>query len=195
MAMPAAQALDIGSTINASWKDFTTHAVPFIVGMLLVALVGGLTLGICLPAMLLGFYEMVLKAARGGTPEIGEVFAGFNRFVPSLILGIIGAIALCLGFLLLVIPGLVVIWLFFWSFFFMAAGENSATACIQKSVDLSKNNVGPTAVFVLVNIIVNGVGNLVPFGGLVTGPVAASMAAHAFLRATEGGEAGEAGAA
>ncbi len=43
--------LDIGETLKLGWETFTKNAVPMIVGILLVGIIGAFTLGICLGPM------------------------------------------------------------------------------------------------------------------------------------------------
>lgn len=181
------KALDISETLKLGWDTFAKNAVPMIVGILLVAIIGGLSLGICMGPMLIGYNKMLLRAAQGEQIAVGDVFEGFQRFVPALVLFLIMAVAITIGMMLLVIPGLVLAFMFFFAPWIMAAEEEmGAVDCLKASVELFKRDVGGTLVFVLVNVILSGIGGIVPFGSLLTGPVAASMAAHGTLRAAQG---------
>ncbi len=175
--------LDIGETLKLGWADFTRHPVELIVGTLLVGLLSVVSLGICAPALIVGYYRMCLKAARGEPIVIGDVFSGFPSFLNALLLGLIAAVGVTIGLVLLVIPGLIVCYLIFWAFFFMADGEESPMACIKRSMEYNSAHVGDVLVFVLVAIVIQGVGGLVPFGSLIAAPVVSAMTAHAFLRA------------
>jgi uncharacterized membrane protein len=173
------KALDIGETLKLGWETFTKNAVPLIVGTLLMALVGGLSFGICLGPMLVGYNKMCLRAARGEQVAVGDVFQGFQQFLPAFVLMLVAGIAIMLGFLLLIIPGFIVAFLFFWAPWIMAENpELGAIDCLKASVELSRRDIGASAIFILVNVIVNAAGGVVPFGSLVTGPIAAAMAAH-----------------
>ncbi len=176
---------DIGSTLSTAWETFTKNAVGLILGLLLVGLVGGISFGICLGPLLLGYNRMVLAALRGEQVSPGDVFSGFDKFGQAFVLMLLMGLAIGVGFVLLVIPGLILAYLFFWSFWFMAAGEESAVDCMKKSSALARADVGSGAVFVIVNAIIQGAGNAIPFGGLVSGPVATAMAGSAFIRATQ----------
>ncbi|MCA9685313.1 MAG: hypothetical protein KC457_24245 [Myxococcales bacterium] len=178
-------ALDIGSNLSTGWETFTKNAVAMILGLFLVALVGGVSLGICLGPLILGYNRMVLRAVRGEQVSPGDVFSGFDKFGPAFVLMLLMGLAIGVGFMLLFIPGLILGYLFYWSFWFMAAGEDSAVECMKKSSALARADVGSGIVFVLVNGVIQGAGNAIPFGGLITGPVAMGMAGSGFLNATQ----------
>jgi len=178
--------LDIGETLKLGWETFTKNAVPMIVGMLLVGIIGGFTLGICLGPMVIGYNQMILRAAKGETVAIGDVFAGFQNFVPALLLFLIMGVAIMIGFMLLVVPGMVLAFMFFWAPWIMAEEPTmSPIDCLKGSVEAFKRDMGGSIVFVLVNVVVNMVGGFVPFGSFITGPVASGMAAHGVLRVAE----------
>lgn len=181
------KALDIGETLKLGWDTFAKNAVAMIVGFLLFALISGISLGICAGPMMIGFNKMCLRAGRGETVAIGDVFEGFQRFVPSLVLVLIMVVLLAIGFMLLIIPGLVLMFMFFFAPWIMAADDDiGAIDALKASVEMFKQDVGGTLVFVLVNVIISSIGGFVPFGSLLTGPVAACMAAHGILRSAEG---------
>lgn len=177
------KALDIGETLKLGWETFTKNAVPLIVGLLLVALVGGLSIGICIGPMVVGYNKMCLRSARGETVAVGDVFQGFQQFVPALILFLVMGVAITIGIVLLVVPGLILMFMFFWAPWIMAEEpELGAIDCIKASVELFRRDVGASIIFVLVNFVVNAAGGVVPFGSLITGPIANAMAAHGIDR-------------
>lgn len=183
---PVANPLDIGETVGAGWEVFKNNAAAMIVGLLAVGVVGGFTLGICMGPMLIGYMRMALRAARGETVAIGDVFGGFDKFLPSLGLFFLVAIGVFVGMMLLVIPGIIFAFLAYWSFWIMADSELSAIDCIKKSVELVREDIGGTLVFMIVSSLINAAGNFVPFGSLITGPIAIGMGASGFERLTRG---------
>jgi uncharacterized membrane protein len=175
--------LDIGEILKLGWADFTRSAVPYIVGIILVGLISLVSLGICMPAMLLGYYRMGLKAARGESVVVGDVFSGFSDFLPSLLLAIVMVILITIGFVLLILPGIALCYLLFWAFVLMADGERNIMTCMKRSFEYNSNHVGEMLVVVLVIFLISAAGGAVPFGALVTTPVATAMTAHAYMRA------------
>jgi len=53
-----------------------------------------------------GLWRMQIKRAAGGSPEIGEMFQFYDRVVPIVLVSLITALAVYIGILLLVIPGI-----------------------------------------------------------------------------------------
>ncbi len=52
---------------------------------------------------------MGLKTVKGEEVQVGDVFRGFDYFVTSWIMTIVGAVAVLIGLILLIIPGLLLI--------------------------------------------------------------------------------------
>jgi len=76
---------DIGTCISAGINGLKKDFVPHIIATLLVGLIGGCTGGLLTGPMLVGYMRMVKVIEDGGTPQIGDVFKGFDDFVPALL--------------------------------------------------------------------------------------------------------------
>lgn len=179
--------LDIGETLKLGWETFTKNAVALIVGIFLAGIIGAFTFGICLGPMMIGYNQMVLRAAKGETVAVGDVFAGFQHFVPALLLYLIMIVSVFIGFMLLFLPGLILAFMFFWAPWIMAEDPTVGPIdCLKGSVEAFKRDMGGSIVFILVVGVVYGAGAVVPvFGTFVTGPIALAMAAHGVLRVAE----------
>ena len=176
--------LDIGVAFREGWAAFAREAVALIVGFLLFGLVAGLSFGICAGPMTVGYQSMCIRAARGESVQIGDVFSGFSKFGPSFILMLLYGLAVGLGTLLCVIPGLAVAWFCVWATFLMADGDEDAMSCLKRSWEYSKQNMGGVIVMVIVASVVGSVGSAVGgVGGLVTMPLQMMMLAVAYNRA------------
>jgi hypothetical protein len=55
----------------------------------------------------LGFIRLFLKAARNEGPQIADLFSGGRYLVPGIIASLLVALGVSLGFLLLVVPGVI----------------------------------------------------------------------------------------
>ncbi len=55
-----------------------------------------------------GFLRICLEVVRGGTPQIGALFAGGDRFLPLLGANILVGLVVGLGMLLLIVPGIII---------------------------------------------------------------------------------------
>jgi uncharacterized membrane protein len=76
--------------------------------MVSVQMVGQLITFALITFFYAGLFKVSLSAARGGTPQFGELFQGGSRFLP--LLGTMFLMYLCMtvGFILLIVPGIIV---------------------------------------------------------------------------------------
>lgn len=176
-------ALDIEQTIKLGWATFIKYPMEAILGMVIVWVISGLTFGLLAGPMFVGYNRMILSAIRGDEIGLGDVFGGFDAFIPSLLVFLVVAILASIGFVFLVLPGLAVIIFSFWALFIVSDQDVNAFAALQRSFEYTKDNLGPALVFVLVVLLLGGVGSLVAFGSLITAPLAHIMAVHGYVRA------------
>jgi len=73
---PLTSPFDVDSALRLAWKAFTDNAVPLIIGLVIVAVISTVTLGLAGPVMWLGYSAMALKSVRGEPVEIGDVCFG-----------------------------------------------------------------------------------------------------------------------
>jgi len=76
--------------------------------VLLVGIIGNISAGILAGPMMVGYMRMIKTDDEGGKIEIGDVFKGFDDFIPALLAVLVGGIAVGIGFMLCIIPGLLV---------------------------------------------------------------------------------------
>ena len=73
--------LDIGRALRQAARLFVKDLGPLIVAGLIACALSVLTLGILAGPLLAGLYGMVIHRVRDGRrPEVGDVFAGLDRF-------------------------------------------------------------------------------------------------------------------
>lgn len=87
--------MDIGKAISRVFDVWFKNVVVLAVPMLLAILIGGITIFILAGPMMAGMAFICLKLLRGEKAEIGDVFSKFDKFVPALILCLIGGVAGC----------------------------------------------------------------------------------------------------
>jgi uncharacterized membrane protein len=83
-----------------SWR-----ASDAMVGAMFAGVLGSMVLGTFLLA---GFQRICLEVARGGTPSLGVLFSGGDRFLPLLGAILLVAVLFMLGTVLLIVPGIIV---------------------------------------------------------------------------------------
>ena len=73
----------LGQWLNQAWEMVIREVWPWVGAMALMMLVSVVTLGIAGPPLMIGLYMMALKRFRGEPLGAGDVFDGFQRFVPA----------------------------------------------------------------------------------------------------------------
>ena len=177
------QRLDIEENFGLGWATFSANLVPLMLGSMIANAVTVLSLGLLLGPVWVGLTRMCLDAARGRSVSAGQVFSGFRSFPTTFIFGILTLIFVGLGMVMGVLPGLVVLYLIFWAPEFMADGESNPMAAIKRSFELTKTNIIPQLIFVLINYLLGSLGLVVFLGFFLTWPLAGCISVHGYLRA------------
>jgi hypothetical protein len=126
------------------------------------------------------------KIVDGSKSSVKEIFTTAKKsYWMFLLLSIVLTIAYGLGFILLIVPGLLfVVWFAFSKFIMIEKGTNIKTS-LMKSKELAKGNywkiLGRLAVFGLFMIIVEMALSIIPFG---IGTVLASLCGALFILPT-----------
>lgn len=180
--VPVTSPFDVDSAVRLGWKAFTDNAVPLIIGLVIAAVISMVTLGLAGPVMWLGYSAMALKSVRGEPVEIGDVFSGMSFFFPALILGLVIGLGVCLGLLCFLLPGIYLIVIWEWVFFLMADGTQGVGDSLKLSKDISKSDLSAAFVIILVGMVIDLSGTVVPLGSLITTPIAMCVSAVAYDR-------------
>ncbi|MBM4280128.1 MAG: hypothetical protein FJ137_05030 [Deltaproteobacteria bacterium] len=166
--------IDTGACLSAGWEGFKKNPVNHIVAVLLVGAVSSVGMGLLTGPMMVGYMRMMMREAEGQTTSAGDVFKGFEDFVPGLIVGLLGSIIVSAGYAFCFIPGLLLAPLMPYALYIVAAGEKDGVAALKRAFDMLQAHLVPGAIcwFVLSLVAVLGlVGCFV--GLLVTAPIAA----------------------
>ncbi len=102
--------MDFKEHLKTAWESTLQYIVPVILLTLVQLIVVTFSLGILAPVTTAGYMQSLLLALREGRePKIGDLFSEMRLFLPLLAFGILAALATFLGFLLLILPGLLVV--------------------------------------------------------------------------------------
>ena len=96
-----------------------------------------------------GVYKMAVKQVRGEPIAFGDIFSGGGTFLSMLGFNIVFGLAVGIGFVLLIIPGLIVTALLLPAYALIADGESISTA-ISRSIDGMKQDLWSGVGFVVV---------------------------------------------
>ncbi len=169
----------IQQIFTRSWGVFKEDMVLYIIASLIVAVVGGLSLGILMPTLMVGFVKLVRKRMAGEEASAGDVF-DFSAFVPALIVGIIIGVGVMVGSMLLVLPGIAVALVTGYSFHFIAYDDAGVGDALKGSFELVKDNIVLVLILMLILGVLNGIGSAVVLGALLTGPFSMVASTIAF---------------
>lgn len=79
--------------------------------------------------------------ARNGEENIKDLFSYFNIYLKTLLLNIIIILATVIGFLILIVPGIIVMLMFSQAYFILAEDSSkSVSQCLQESMDMMKGH-------------------------------------------------------
>ena len=180
-----------GKYLQGGWELFKQNPGGFIGFALIFFIIQGILsyfprigglISLALTAPLgAGFYVVSAKLMQRRTPEFQDFFTGFQFFVPLLLLSVVSAILIILGFILLVLPGI----------FLMVCYLFASMLVIDRRLDfwpameLSRRTVqtqwfGFFIFFLLIILINLGGAALLGIGLLISFPVSACAVAAAY---------------
>jgi uncharacterized membrane protein len=172
--------VDIGDLFKRSWALFAAKPVEHIVAALIVMVLGTVTLGVLFGPLAVGHIRMVDKQTRGEDPRIEDVFSGFDSFAAALIAGVIFLVAVTIGSLLLVLPGLFVIAAWSFALWFIALKQTSGVEALGASWNLLKTQAGSVLVVLVLMAVVNAVAGSIVLATILSAPLSLIFATLAF---------------
>lgn len=165
--------VDIGACLSNGFERVKNNPLFYIVGFLIFVFGGAISFQILSGPLMVGYMRGMMKEDRGQRAEIGDVFSGFNDFVPALIAHLVGGLIVAVGFFLCVIPGLLILPLVWLSLYAVAAGDKDGINAIKTSWNIVMNNMVTLALAAFVFGLVGMLGALAcGIGQFFTIPVA-----------------------
>ncbi|MCK8675544.1 hypothetical protein M1M07_31130, partial [Rhodococcus sp. HM1] len=206
---PVPTQLSVGDAISYGWSKFSANAGVWI-GFMIVALViqgvinlifggfntdGDFTLWRAIGTIVSAIVGYLIQAAYvrgalheidGNKPAFGSFFQ-FTNVAAVIIAGVLVGLATVIGFVLLIIPGLIVMFLTWWTLPFVIDKNQDAITAIKSSIQAISSNVGTLLLLALAVVGLNIVGALLCGLGLfVSVPVTLIASTYAY-RVTIGG--------
>ncbi|SEK59142.1 hypothetical protein [Rhodococcus maanshanensis] len=153
--------------------DFSDAFSPWsILGTIVTTVVGYLIQA----AMIRG----ALHEVDGNKPAIGSFFQ-FNNVGAIILASVIVGVLSAIGFVLLIIPGLIIVFLTWWTLQFVIDQNQDAITAIKSSFSSISQNVGPLLLLALALVGINIVGALLcGLGLLVTIPLTVIASTYAY---------------
>lgn len=165
--------VDMGACISYGWERLKGNPGFMIVSFLVIALAQSFTVGILAGPIMVGFMRGLQKEDQGRQAEIGDLFSAFGDFVPALIAFYVSAFAVVIGFILCIIPGLLLAPMPWIALYLVAAGEKDGMAAVKRAWEIVTGNLVNLALTSFVIGLVGGLGQLAcGVGVLATMPIA-----------------------
>jgi uncharacterized membrane protein len=163
----------IGSCVSAGFSGLKKNPVTHIVATLLVGIVGGVSAGLLSGPMMVGYMRMVKAEDEGGKAEIADVFKGFDDFVPALLAVLLSSIMVSIGFMLCILPGLLIMALIPTAAYLVAVGEKDGVNAIKRAFAAVKENLFAAFACSLILGIIGSLGSILCGVGIIlTMPIA-----------------------
>lgn len=160
----------IQNTLGEAWRVFTEDFVLWVLAGLILVVVSVFSLGILAGPMTVGFIQLVEKRRRNEPGSSTDILEGFSRFGASLIAFILISVGVFVGSLLLILPGLLFGLVMAFTFHAIAIDDQDAIGGMTRSVLVIKGNPALSAVFLVIMLVISGIGGAVVFGTLLTLP-------------------------
>lgn len=178
--------MDFKDLLEKSWKSFTEFLPALIVNTLVLLVVSLFTLGILAPVCTAGYTQSLLRSIRDKRkPEVGDLFSHMNLFLPLLAFFIVAGLAVFIGFLILVLPGIIAgIALYFFCLYLLPLMTDKGLGLIEAVKESSRMALEDPVVehiaVVAIYIGITALGQVVPFGIIFTMPIATLFMLYAF---------------
>ncbi len=102
--------MDFKRHIETAWNLTLGNVVSLILMTLVMLAASSLTLGILAPVTMAGYTQSLLQLVRNGRePKVQDLFAHMYLFLPLLGFGIVVFVATTIGFMLLFLPGIIIV--------------------------------------------------------------------------------------
>lgn len=170
--------MDFKNHFETAWQMTLKFIGPAILLTLVQVIVMVLSLGILAPVTIAGYMQSLLRAMREGrTPEIRDLFSEMPLFLPLFLYFLLVTIVTAIGFMLLVIPGFVLIAFVVFATLYMIPLMTDRRLEIMDALKQSwemavREPVTDQLIITVVYMVIVSLGGTVPFGFLITQPFA-----------------------
>ena len=149
-----------GHWIGEGWRIVKADIGAFFVIALVFSLLNAMVPIILQGPLVVGFHLYCIKRILGRNAEFADLFKGFNFFVPSLVASLLISLFVSIGFLLCIIPGLVVAAMYKFTYLFIMDKRMDFWPAMQASHSIIKQDYFGFTMFLLAMIGVDLLGVL-----------------------------------
>lgn len=177
--------MKVEDVVQESFEVFKENWLSLILATIIAAIGSVVTLFILAPPLFFGLYAMAMRAVEGESIEASDVFKGFSYFGTSWVMAIVGFVAVSIGLILLIIPGLLLMVLFTYAVPLAIRGKLGGIDALQKSYNMGKENFEFTLILAFVLWVINAIGSALQVGFLISVPFSALCISIATIKLTE----------
>ena len=151
----------------------------FIVCFLLGVTIIGL---LAIPAVLGGYTESLIRAARGDKVGIGDFFkAGLNKFGTLLGAGILFILGVGIGLICFIIPGIYLMVRWFFVTYLIVDKDLGVSEAFQQSGEMVSNIFWEVLAVFIINAFIQSIGCTIAVGAILTTPFILLVSTHYYL--------------
>lgn len=170
--------MDFKRHIETAWNLTLGNIVALIIMTLVMVAVSSLTLGIMAPVTMAGYTQSLLQLIRNQRePRVQDLFSHMNLFLPLLGFGLAIFVATSIGFMLLFLPGIIIVAAILFSCIYvlplMTDKQMGLVDAIKESYAMARRaDLVDHVVVVIIFTAISMVGGTVFIGVLFTQPLA-----------------------
>ncbi len=168
----------VGKTVpEVTKKIVSIYELPFRkmlsyweLGGLISFLVSMLIIGLLLLVLVLGYTKLVLEVHDRGTSSVGQLFSCFHLLPKFLVALMIYVTVVAIGFLLFVIPGIILAIRLGFFRYFIVDKNTGIIESLQRSYAITAGHFWNLIGLIVALLVLQGLGALIIIGTLITWP-------------------------
>jgi uncharacterized membrane protein len=156
-----------GEWIPQGWRLVKADMGSYMLLALIYSALGSVVPLVLQGPLMAGIYIFTMRKMVSGRSDIGDIFKGFNFFVPTLVASLLIGLFVAIGCVFLIIPGLVVAAMYGFTYLFIVDKRMDFWPAMQASHAVVKRDYVGFTLFLLLTILVNVLGFVCCFVGLL----------------------------
>jgi hypothetical protein len=173
--------VQVGRWINTGWECFLQAVgTNLLIGLVAAALTG--TLVILGGPVSAGLALAGIRKCEHGEARLQDFFSGFgNHFIPALLSSLLIGLFSLIGFIFLIVPGLVILAMYMFTFHYIVHRGQDFWEAMESSRKLVSRDYFGFVLFAVVLLAINFVGLVLVVGLLISLPVTAFAVTAAYF--------------
>ena len=161
-----------GEWIGQGWELVKSDIMTFAIMALLLGIIASCVPLILHGPLMAGFHYAFMNKILSGRTEIGDLFKGFNMFVPNMVAGILIGLFVGIGSIFCIIPGIMLAAAYSFTYLLIIDKKMDFWPAMQASMDIVKQDWVGFIIFLLVAGLINVLGFFACLVGMfVTMPI------------------------